>query len=153
MRLRPTRRTVLGTALGAGAGALLAAPVRPRAAAAAPTVVDIHCHTFNGADLPITGFLAHFVPGLSDVSRELTVIPETIVRRIGKYIHDGLNRVAPDGAAELAYLARLKASNKVAEPVAFLPDPSFQARYQQILERGGRPARRLAARFTSIRPR
>ena len=84
--------------------------MRPRAAAATPTVVDIHCHIFNGADLPITGFLAHFIPGLSDVSRELTVVPESIVRKIVGFIHKQIiNRTAPDGAAELAYLARLKA--------------------------------------------
>jgi predicted TIM-barrel fold metal-dependent hydrolase len=131
---RPTRRTVLGAGLGAGAGALLAAPVRPRAAAAAPAVVDIHCHVFNGADLPITGFLAHFIPGLSDVSRELTVVPETIVRKILRFIHEEIiNRTAPDGAAELAYLGRLKANNKVAEPVAFLTDPTLLARYHQLL--------------------
>jgi predicted TIM-barrel fold metal-dependent hydrolase len=129
---RPTRRTVLATGLGAGAGALLAAAPRPRAAAAAPPVVDIHCHMFNGADLPITGFLAHFVPGLSDVSRELTTVPEAIVRRIIGFIHQEIiNRVAPDKAAELAYLDGLKAANKTATPVGFLTDPTLLARYNQ----------------------
>jgi predicted TIM-barrel fold metal-dependent hydrolase len=131
-----TRRTLLGTGVGAGAGALLARP--RRAAAAAAPIVDVHCHVFNGADLPITGFLARFIPGLSDVSRELTAVPETIVRKVVGFIHEQIiNRAAPGKQDELAYLTGLKDNNRTAQPVGWLTDPAVLARYQQILDAAG----------------
>jgi predicted TIM-barrel fold metal-dependent hydrolase len=130
---RFTRRALLGTGVGAGATALLVRPRRGRAAAASP-IVDVHCHIFNGADLPITGFLAHFIPGLSDVSRELTNVPESIIRKVIGLIHQQIiNRVAPGKDDEIAYLKKLKDDNATAEPVGWLTDASMLARYDQIL--------------------
>jgi predicted TIM-barrel fold metal-dependent hydrolase len=135
--MKPTRRAVVRSLVGSAAVALVDG--RGRAAAGAPPiVVDIHCHVFNGADLPITGFLAHFIPGLSDVSRELTPVPESIVRFAIGQIHQGfINRVAPDVAGERAYLAELAAANggrgALAAPVGFIADPGIQATYQRAL--------------------
>src|SRR5450432_3418242 len=127
---RPSRRAFLGATAGASAAALVERPAR--AAAATPTVVDIHCHVFNGSDLPVTGFVAHFIPGLVEISRVLTSVPELIVRTVVGFLHkQGIDRVAPTAAEELAFLADATKANKAIGPVVF---PSQDTRYQQLLD-------------------
>ncbi len=47
-----------------------ARPGAPRAGRRAIAIdVDVHCHTFCSADLPIVGFVAHYIPGLTELSR------------------------------------------------------------------------------------
>jgi predicted TIM-barrel fold metal-dependent hydrolase len=126
-----TRRTFIG----ASAAMLTDGALSKRARAVpAPTIVDIHCHVFNGADLPITGFLAHVIPGLSDISRELTSVPEMIVRRIVGVVHQRLiNRVTPGLVDEQAYLKNL-GPGAVAKPVGWLEDPALAAQYKDLVQ-------------------
>jgi predicted TIM-barrel fold metal-dependent hydrolase len=127
---RPNRRRFLGASLGASAAALIERPARP--AAATPTVVDIHCHVFNGSDLPVTGFVAHFIPGLVEISRVLTSVPELIVRTVVGFLHkQGIDRVAPTAAQELAFLNSANKANRPIAPVIF---PTKDATYQQLLD-------------------
>jgi predicted TIM-barrel fold metal-dependent hydrolase len=129
--MKVTRRAFLGASTAALAGKALGAPAG--AVPVASTVVDIHCHMFNGSDLPITGFLAHVIPGLSDISRELTSIPEMIVRRIVGVVHQKLiNRVTPGLADEQAYLTSLGAG--AAKPVVWLEDPAVAAQYRDAVQ-------------------
>ena len=51
-------------------------------APARPILVDTHCHTFNGADLPVEGFIKRAVLGLHGGVIERLVAP--LVRLIGK---------------------------------------------------------------------
>jgi predicted TIM-barrel fold metal-dependent hydrolase len=100
----PTRRAVLA---GAGVGLVGAALVRPaRGGVAAPpgVMVDVHCHTFCSADLPIVGFVAHQIPGLTEISRFLTRWPDIVVRALLRAVATLPNAVAPTGDAELASL-------------------------------------------------
>ncbi len=110
-----TRRELLaGTAAGA-AGTV----VPGRGAPAAPLDVDVHCHTFCSADLPIVGFVAHQIPGLTEISRFLTRWPEMIVRGLLGAVTTLPNAVAPAGDAELAALRGLAA--QPGAPVAAIP--------------------------------
>ena len=69
-----------------------------------PIVVDVHCHTFNASDLPITGFIARTIPGLSELSRSVTPVPEQVLRKVVGTIHGWLNAEAPSADAELPLL-------------------------------------------------
>ena len=77
----PASGAQLGASCSRGAVALAAcapgrdgAPPR-RAVSTSPIVVDIHCHDFNASDLPITGFIARTIPGLTELSRGVTPNP------------------------------------------------------------------------------
>ncbi|HXU61078.1 MAG TPA: amidohydrolase family protein [Polyangia bacterium] len=106
-----TRRALLaGTAAGVAGSALSGR------AAGAPVEVDVHCHTFCSADLPIVGFVAHQIPGLTEISRFLTRWPEVIVRALLGAVTTLPNAVAPSGDAELAALRAL-----LAQPGAPVP--------------------------------
>jgi len=93
-----------------GATAVLAGSVSPpRRAIAAPApdiVVDVHCHTFNEKDLPVTGFVAHYVQGgaLSDVSREVTPLPEAVVRRVLRWARGKVENNVPEAESEISTL-------------------------------------------------
>jgi predicted TIM-barrel fold metal-dependent hydrolase len=125
IHLRPRRRDVLKVGLaGLTSGCALGTP-RARAEHPAPPLppvdVDIHCHTFCAADLPIVGFVAHYIPGLTDLSRELTRWPEMIVRAILKVVASLPNAAAPSGASELAWLQAALATPGPIEAVPPLP--------------------------------
>jgi predicted TIM-barrel fold metal-dependent hydrolase len=94
---------------GAGSLGLAALGRRGRAAVAPPAplsavAVDVHCHTFCSADLPIVGFVAHFIPGLTELSRFVSHWPELVVRALVGAVATLPNAVAPSGEAELATL-------------------------------------------------
>jgi predicted TIM-barrel fold metal-dependent hydrolase len=98
--------------------------VAPGPAPVGPVDVDIHCHAFSAIDLPIVGFVAHHIPGLSDFTREVVRWPELVVRTILSAVAALPNAVAPTGSDELAGLERaLKAPPAAAPipPVAPLP--------------------------------
>jgi predicted TIM-barrel fold metal-dependent hydrolase len=82
--------------------------------------VDVHCHTFCSADLPIVGFVAHFIPGLTELSRFVSHWPELVVRAFAGAVATLPNAVAPTGEAELATL-RAALANPAAGPVAPVP--------------------------------
>ena len=126
----PSRRAVLaGAAAGlteaALLGPVLAAPAMfsatVLAAAALPAGVDVHCHTFCAADLPITGFVAHQVPGLTEISRFLTRWPELVVRALLRAVSTLPNAIAPSGDAELATLRAMERTGPPVAPVPPLP--------------------------------
>ncbi len=85
-----------------------------------PVAVDVHCHTFCSADLPIVGFVAHFIPGLTELSRFVSHWPELVVRAFVGAVATLPNAVAPTGEAELAML-RAALANPAAGPVAPVP--------------------------------
>jgi predicted TIM-barrel fold metal-dependent hydrolase len=101
----------------------LPAPVPPAPGAPPtlpPVAVDVHCHTFCSADLPIVGFVAHFIPGLSELSRFVSHWPELVVRAFVGAVATLPNAVAPTGEAELAML-RAALANPAARPLAAVP--------------------------------
>ena len=115
--------------------------------------VDVHCHTFCAADLPIVGFVAHYIPGLSDLSRLLTRWPELIVRTLVGVVAKLPNAAAPTGEEELAELrARLARPGRDAVgPVPPLP-PSWLETLLGELTRHlpftvGPEQRRIVARY------
>jgi predicted TIM-barrel fold metal-dependent hydrolase len=82
--------------------------------------VDVHCHTFCAADLPIVGFVAHYIPGLTDLSRLLTRWPELIVRTLVGAVATLPNAAAPSGDDELASLRALLA-HPAGDPIGPVP--------------------------------
>jgi predicted TIM-barrel fold metal-dependent hydrolase len=123
--LRPRRRDIL-----AGGLALTALRARPARAAPAPPAavaaveIDVHCHSFCAADLPIVGFVAHYIPGLTDLSRELTRWPEVVVREIVGIVTKLPNAVTPSAPAEIATLQSALANRSPIAPVPMLSDES-----------------------------
>ncbi len=122
-RAQPTRRALLATT---GAGVAAAALARRAGALSATTFtalpnvcVDVHCHAFCSADLPIVGFVAHQIPGLTEVSRFLSRWPEIVVRALLRAVATLPNAVAPTGEAELASLRAMLA--RPGPPVAPIP--------------------------------
>jgi predicted TIM-barrel fold metal-dependent hydrolase len=111
-----TRRTLLA---GAAAGLAESALGSPAAAAAPAVGVDVHCHTFCSADLPIVGFVAHQIPGLTELSRFFTRWPEVFVRTLLGAVTTLPNAIAPTGDAELAALRVL--AGRPGPPVAPVP--------------------------------
>ena len=112
-----------GKGRAAPAAPVLPAPVSPAPAAPPPLLpvaVDVHCHTFCSADLPIVGFVAHFIPGLSELSRFVSHWPEIVVRAFVGAVATLPNAVAPTGEAELAML-RAALANPAAGPLAAVP--------------------------------
>ncbi len=123
---RPRRRAVLagGAALASGCASLVSTGAASGSAAgklAAPfdfgRDVDIHCHVFCSADLPIVGFVAHHIPGLVELSRLVTRWPEVVVRTLVGAVARLPNAAAPTGDEELASLrAELASSSKAPLP-------------------------------------
>jgi predicted TIM-barrel fold metal-dependent hydrolase len=105
---RPSRREILAgaAALAVAPSALAAAPAPERPRFTARVDVDVHCHSFCSLDLPIVGFVAHHIPGLPDITRELTRWPELMVRAVVRTVARLPNAIAPAGADELAGLRR-----------------------------------------------
>lgn len=153
MRRRPTARQrgfvrrrdlLIGGAGALGLAALggkgrAAAPAPAQGAAAPPApalppplppvAVDVHCHTFCSADLPIVGFVAHFIPGLAELSRFVSRWPEVVVRAFVGAVATLPNAVAPKGEAELAMLRDAlahPAAGSIA-PVSTLPPEVLEA--------------------------
>ena len=93
----PSRRQVL--AAGAGALGCAAVPGRTPVISGIELTadVDVHCHTFCSADLPIVGFVAHYIPGLTELSKLVTRWPELAVRALLGVIARLPNAVAPTG--------------------------------------------------------
>ncbi len=131
MPSRPLRRRDL---LAGGAGAVGAAVLggrgkaqgatapAPAPAPPAPVAVDVHCHTFCSLDLPIVGFVAHFIPGLTELSRFVSRWPEIAVRAFVGAVATLPNAAAPSGDAELAMLAAIPLRpGPPVEPVLPLP--------------------------------
>ena len=104
-----------------------AAPALP--APLPPVAVDVHCHTFCSADLPIVGFVAHFIPGLTELSRFVSRWPEIVVRTFAGAVATLPNAVAPTGEAELAMLrdALAHPAARAIAPVATLPPELLEA--------------------------
>ncbi len=132
-RTQQSRRELLA---GAGAGALALAscaraprwtPGQQGSRFEGPIVVDVHCHVFNASDLPITGFIARTIPGLSELSRSVTPVPEQVLRKVVGTIHGWLNAEAPSADAELALLraalADPRSTGQTIGPVPPLPLP------------------------------
>ncbi|HSS38283.1 MAG TPA: hypothetical protein VLT58_05890, partial [Polyangia bacterium] len=100
---------------------LLPAPVPPAARPVLPPVaVDVHCHTFCSADLPIVGFVAHFIPGLTELSRFVSHWPELVVRAFVGAVATLPNAVAPSGDVELGML-RAALAQPAAGPLPPVP--------------------------------
>jgi predicted TIM-barrel fold metal-dependent hydrolase len=147
--------------LGFGLGAVAAGLTRPLAPARAepaagrapvpPLEVDIHCHTFCSADLPIVGFVAHYVPGLSDLSRELTRWPETVIRAILTVVATLPSAAAPTGGAEIATLQAAMGDGAQIGGVTPLPGPAVDDLIDRVLKplpfSVGAETRRLFARY------
>lgn len=122
--------------LRGGAGALGLAALGGEGRAAAPTpaapgplAVDVHCHTFCSADLPIVGFVAHFIPGLGELSRLVTRWPELAVRAFVAAVTTLPDALAPTAEAELSFL-----TTRAARPDGFIaPVPPLPP---DLLERG-----------------
>src|SRR6185437_3581246 len=93
-------------------------PVAPMPSAP-PVSVDVHCHTFCSADLPIVGFVAHFIPGLTELSRLVSRWPEVVVRALVGAVAKLPDAAAPAGDVELARLGELVAH--LGPPVAPVP--------------------------------
>ena len=158
---RPRRRDLLVGGAGAAALAVLgrgtsltAAPTPGPTMAAAPAVgVDVHCHTFCSADLPIVGFVAHYIPGLTDLSRLVTHWPELVVRTFVGAVATLPNAVAPTGEEELARLRALLArpGGGALSPVPPLPSEALDALLAQLTKHlpfsVGADKRRIVARY------
>lgn len=119
-----------------GGGLLLASAVSPPAAAqpagavfTGQVVVDVHCHVFNASDLPITGFLAHHVPGLAEVSGQISPLPEAVLRRLVGFVHGLLNRRTPGAAEDLQTLTAATAAG-----TSFGPVRPFQLSPQDLVK-------------------
>jgi predicted TIM-barrel fold metal-dependent hydrolase len=132
----PRRRDLLVG--GAGALGLAALGGQGRAA---PTLqfetykfvtVDVHCHTFCSVDLPIVGFVAHFIPGLTELSRFVTRWPEIAVRAFVGAVATLPNAAAPKGEAELAHLAAVPL--RPGTPIAPVPPLPSEVLDQLLVE-------------------
>ena len=122
------------------------------AAALPPVAVDVHCHTFCSADLPIVGFVAHFIPGLSDLSRLVSRWPEIAVRAFVGAVATLPNAVAPTGEAELAMLgAALAHPGTTIAPVPELPPAVLEMLLGELVKHlpfsVGVDKRRIIARY------
>jgi predicted TIM-barrel fold metal-dependent hydrolase len=122
----PRRRDLLAGGAAAGLAALgrqgKGAPAPAPPAPPVPVDVDVHCHTFCSLDLPIVGFVAHFVPGLIELSRFVSRWPELAVRALVGAVATLPNAAAPTGDAELAMLGAIPLRpGPPIEPVLPLP--------------------------------
>jgi predicted TIM-barrel fold metal-dependent hydrolase len=151
---RRTARASAPSVAPAGAPSVAPAAAPSVAPAAAPAVgVDVHCHTFCSADLPIVGFVAHFIPGLTDLSRLVTHWPELVVRTLVGAVATLPNAVAPTGDEELARLRALLArrGGAAVSPVPPLPSEALDALLAQLTKHlpfsVGADKRRIVARY------
>src|SRR5450755_3598730 len=159
---RPRRRDLLAGGAGAAALAVLGCRTSRAAASGAPVAtataapaagVDVHCHTFCSADLPIVGFVAHYIPGLTDLSRLVTHWPELVVRTFVGAVATLPNAVAPTGDEELARLRALLArpAGAAVAPVPPLPSEALDALLAQLTKHlpfsVGADKRRIVARY------
>ena len=148
------RREVIAAAFAAAAASCLprARPAAPAPRFDLPIVVDVHCHDLNASDLPITGFIARTVPGLAELSRAVSPLPEQILRKVVGTIHGWLNAAAPTADAEAAQLRALLGQPGIIEPVAPLtlaPGPINQLA-DQIAGLLGLDAAALRGHLTSL---
>ncbi len=93
--------------------------------------IDIHCHLFNGTDLPVTRFLTQVVLSehetrLDAVVTHATVVDPTIAERLIELLTRGLLRDTPNAVQETEFLQR-RASKMVS---GTLPGAR-----QQVIER------------------
>jgi predicted TIM-barrel fold metal-dependent hydrolase len=115
--------------LVAGAGAVPATAAAPAPAPKPPLAspggrdVDIHCHSFCSADLPIVGFVAHHIPGLVELSRFVSKWPEVVVRALVGVVAQLPNAAAPTGDDELATLRRELAGASTTPIAGVFPIP------------------------------
>jgi predicted TIM-barrel fold metal-dependent hydrolase len=123
---RPRRRDVLVAGAGAVPATAAAPASKPPLAnhGGAGRDVDIHCHSFCSADLPIVGFVAHHIPGLVELSRFVTKWPEVVVRALLGVVAQLPNAAAPTGPDELASLQKELASPSTALLPGVYPIPS-----------------------------
>jgi predicted TIM-barrel fold metal-dependent hydrolase len=137
----PRRRDLLlGGAVGLatlGRKAKGAAAPRPSAppppAAPPPVSVDVHCHTFCSLDLPIVGFVAHFIPGLTELSRLVSRWPEIVVRAFVGAVARLPDAAAPSADAELATLAEIPhAAGPPVGPVTPLPPQALDLMLDEL---------------------
>jgi len=103
-----TRRSLLRASAVGSATWLLRRPGRAQAAAA-PVVVDVHAHNFNATDLPVLGFVAHFIPFLTDFSREVWDEPDKLCRKLAEEVITAIKVVTPKAAVELPEVAAMTA--------------------------------------------
>ena len=167
MTRRPTRRRrgplrrrdllvggagALGLAVLGGKGRAALAPPAPLSVAP-PVTVDVHCHTFCSADLPIVGFVAHFIPGLTELSRLVSRWPELVVRALVGAVATLPNAGAPSGDAELAMLraALAQPAGGLLAPVPTLPPEVLEALLAELTKHlpfsVGADKRRIIVRY------
>jgi predicted TIM-barrel fold metal-dependent hydrolase len=136
---------------GKARGALLPAPSAP-SAPAAPVAVDVHCHTFCSLDLPIVGFVAHFIPGLTELSRFVSRWPEIVVRAFVGAVARLPDAAAPSADAELAMLAQIPlAPGPPVGPVTPLPPQALDLMLDELTKHlpftVGPDKRKIIARY------
>ena len=87
------RRQMLGGMVASlsGCGGEVLEPSFPKAVACDSRCVsvDVHCHVFNGSDLPIAGFLSHVAP-----------VPQAWSRKATEALQRSINGPAPSGREE-----------------------------------------------------
>jgi hypothetical protein len=114
-----SRRDVIRIAAGSLA---VVGAARTRFAWSAPInatvpVVDVHCHVFNGCDLPVAGFLAHWLLGIG-VPRAIVKVAHPLLVEFQSGIWDRAT-----GDRELADLEALLVSPCTAPAAAIAPAP------------------------------
>jgi predicted TIM-barrel fold metal-dependent hydrolase len=114
--------------------------------------VDVHCHTFCSLDLPIVGFVAHFIPGLTELSRFVSRWPEIAVRAFVGAVATLPNAAAPSGDAELAMLEGIPlAAGSPVGPVPPLPPAALDLLLDELTKHlpfsVGPDKRKIIARY------
>lgn len=111
-----TRRDTLFLALAGGGVALV--PGCAGTGSAYPEIpvdggaIDVHCHLFNGTDLPVTRFLSQVVLAENEAKAEAIetqsgIVDPTVVERLIRLLTRGLLRDAPTAVEETRFLERL----------------------------------------------
>jgi len=86
------------------------------------TAVDVHCHVFNGSDLPIKAFLTQIAPFPNGWTEELA----------GKF-HAAISARAPSGAEELQQIeVILETAKRIASPSPPSIPPEIKALGQEL---------------------
>lgn len=73
--------------------------------------IDVHCHLFNGTDLPVTRFLSQVVlaenePQAEAITTQAGIVEPTIIERLIRLLTRGLLHDAPTAVEETRYLER-----------------------------------------------
>jgi predicted TIM-barrel fold metal-dependent hydrolase len=140
----PRRMFLTGVAAAGLEGALASCastqkhPTWPKASACDPahcTMVDVHCHIFNGADLPISGFLSH----------HLAPAPADWTRPVADLVRGPINELAPGGAEELATLA-----SAFGDAAPVVPSAASRARQEALSQSVRRLVAAAPARLRSL---